>query len=394
MNSKDDMSKKLGIVVPAYNGEEYISQCIESILGQSYKNIVLVVVDDGSTDNTLSIAQKYEGIHRNMFIISQENSGLIKARLAGIRALEDCRYVTFVDSDDWIDEQMYEDLMALMLHYDSDLICSGIYRYYYDVYIVEQCDKIEEGYFDLKNGEISVADFFEYRGKEKSTSVDASLCTKIFRRDKLLEVYEKAENLNIIYGEDAAITYPYIMLCESVYCTRKAYYYHRIKKEIASYAKGEDYFEKLVRFYNHLLKRFKEDEIHFPMLLEELDYCFIHGAEFRKTLYETNCRSDNHYLFPFGKVIRGSDIVIYGMGNVGRGYIEQIQKTEYCNIVATVDRYNEMAELHTLADIKKLKFDRVIIAITDEKLKRQIVKDMIDMCGILEEKIVDEIICI
>lgn len=388
------MNKKLGVVVPAYNSEEHISQCIESILGQTYTNIMLAVVDDGSTDNTLSVAQKYERLNRNMLVISQENSGPVKARFAGIKALEDCDYITFVDSDDWIDERMYEELMSLMLKFDPDLVCSGICRYYHEDYIVKQHDKIEQGHIDLKNGERSVADCFEYMGKANSTSVDASLCTKIFRKEKLTEVYEKAGDLNIHYGEDIAIIYPYIMLCESVYCTYSAYYYHRMRNSVASYAKGEDYFEKLLSLYNHLLRCFREDKIHFPALLEELDYCFIHGAEFRKTLYETDRRSSKHYLFPFGKVNRGDDIIIYGLGNVGKEYVEQIHKTGYCNIVAIVDRYSEAADFHALTDMKKLKFDRVVIAITDEKMKRQIAADMITICGIPTEKIIDEIVCI
>ncbi len=388
------MNEELGIVVPAYNSEEHIAQCIESILGQTYINIVLAVVDDGSTDDTLSIARKYESMHRNMIVISQENSGPIKARFAGIKALADCEYITFVDSDDWIDERMYEDLMSLMLQYDSDLVCSGICRYYHDDYIIEQHDKIEEGYIDLKSGGRSVADCFGHMGRANNTSVDASLCTKIFRKKKLAEVYEKAGNLNIHYGEDIAITYPYIMLCESVYCTHRAYYYHRMKTGIASYAKGEDYFEKLLSLYNHLRRCFREDKVHFPVLLEALDYEFIHGAEFRKTLYETGSESSNHYLFPFGKVNRGDNIVIYGMGNVGKGYVEQINKTNYCNVVATVDRYSEAADLHTLTDMQELKFDHVVIAITDQNMKKQIAEDMIHICGIPAEKIVDEIICI
>lgn len=381
--------KKLGVVVPAYNSEKYISKCIESILGQTYKNIELVLVDDGSTDNTASIAEEYECINSNMHIIRQENAGPIKARHAGIKALEDCEYVTFVDSDDWIDKRMYEDLMSFIEQHSPDLVISGINRYHDEDYIIASHDTIEEGYIDFKSGK-SVADCFGYGAN--STSVDASLWSKIFRREKLVKVYEKAENLNIHYGEDIAIVYPYIMLCDSMYCTYKAYYYHRIRKGIASYAKGEDYFEKLLRLYNHLLGCFREDKDHFPKLLEELDYCFIVGAEFRKTLYKTAREGESRYLFPFGKVKQGERIVIFGLGNVGRGYVEQIAKTDYCNIVATVDRYSGEADFHTPEDLKKIEFDHIIIAMADEGTKRQIVKELVATCEMPREKIIDETI--
>jgi len=386
------MIKKLGVVVPAYNCEEYISQCVESILRQTYSDIEVAIVNDGSTDNTWSIIKKYEERNSNVTAISQENAGPIKARYAGIKALKDCEYITFVDSDDWIDERMYENLMSFILKYNPDLVLSGIYRYHDDDYIREGHDLIEEGYINLRKEEKSVIDFFGNR--TGGTSVDASLCTKIFIKEKIMDIYEKAWDLNIHYGEDIAITFPYIMLCESVYCTHKAYYYHRIKKEIASYAKGEDYFEKLLRLYDHLLKCFKEDKIHFPKLLEELDYCFIQGVEFRKMLYETESRSNNRYLFPFGKVNKGEDIIIYGMGHVGKGYVRQIKDTNYCNVAAAVDRYSKEAGFHSLADIKKLKFDHIIIAIAGEKMRKQILKDMMYVYGIPKEKIIDEVLYI
>lgn len=94
---------KVGIVIPAYNVENYIGECIESILSQTYKNIVIVIVNDGSSDHTWEIIQKY--MTNYPFIvkgINSDNKGVMQSRLDGINQLEECGYILFVDADDYL----------------------------------------------------------------------------------------------------------------------------------------------------------------------------------------------------------------------------------------------------------------------------------------------------
>ena len=115
-----DIKNLITIIVPVYNAAASIDRCINSILGQSYKNIELVLVDDGSTDNSLSICQKYADLDNRVVIIKQTNSGVAVTRNTGLdNAKGD--YILFVDSDDYIDIKMCETMLSKTINENADL---------------------------------------------------------------------------------------------------------------------------------------------------------------------------------------------------------------------------------------------------------------------------------
>ena len=109
----------VSIVVPVYNVENYVSKCIQSIFRQTFKNYELIVVNDGSTDNSLSKLQKFSD--NRLKIINQKNKGLSGARNTGIkRAIG--KYITFIDSDDWISEDYLEVMVSYARKYNADIV--------------------------------------------------------------------------------------------------------------------------------------------------------------------------------------------------------------------------------------------------------------------------------
>lgn len=117
--------KKLAVIVPVYNMELYLKECIESICRQTYTNLQIVLVDDGSTDKSSSICDEYAQADKRIIVIHQENTGKLKARYNGLMAC-DCEYVTFVDADDWIDINTYE-LADEYMQKEIDVIVFGKY---------------------------------------------------------------------------------------------------------------------------------------------------------------------------------------------------------------------------------------------------------------------------
>lgn len=105
---------KVSVCVPVYNTSKYLEECIESLLRQTLKDIELIFVNDGSTDNSLEILNRYASKHRNIVVIDQDNQGLGGARNSGIKAASG-EYIGFIDSDDTIDEHMFEKLLNLMM---------------------------------------------------------------------------------------------------------------------------------------------------------------------------------------------------------------------------------------------------------------------------------------
>lgn len=102
---------KVSVIMPIYNGAKYLSQAIESILHQTLREIELILVDDGSQDDSLQIALSYSRKYPNILVIPQENKGVSAARNRGIERARG-KYIGFVDSDDWIHEEMYESLYS------------------------------------------------------------------------------------------------------------------------------------------------------------------------------------------------------------------------------------------------------------------------------------------
>ena len=97
------MSKeRIGVIVPVYKVKKYITECIESILAQTYTNFRLILVDDGTPDNAGNICDEYAKKDSRITVIHQENAGVTRARAQGVEEASDCEFITFVDSDDML----------------------------------------------------------------------------------------------------------------------------------------------------------------------------------------------------------------------------------------------------------------------------------------------------
>lgn len=116
----------ISIVVPVFNVKKYLHRCIDSLINQTFKNIEIILVDDGSTDGSGQICDDYEKIDHRISVIHKENGGLSSARLAGYKKATG-KYIAFVDSDDYVDINMYEVLHRLILEHDSDICMCSYY---------------------------------------------------------------------------------------------------------------------------------------------------------------------------------------------------------------------------------------------------------------------------
>ena len=119
----------VNIIIPVFNTEEYLKQCLDSVFNQTYKDIFVVCINDGSTDNSLSILESYSAIHENMLIINKKNGGLASSRNAGLDAIKRSNdsYVTFLDSDDYLENDFIEKMICKLEATNSDIVCAGYY---------------------------------------------------------------------------------------------------------------------------------------------------------------------------------------------------------------------------------------------------------------------------
>lgn len=135
----------LTVIVSAYNVDKYIGKCLRTVCGQSYTDIEIIVVDDGSTDATLRICKEYESMDCRVKVLHQNNQGIICTRNNGVRNAQG-DYVTFVDGDDWLEQDTYANMINYISE-DIDLVTAGTFVDYKD-HTVSCFDYFREGLFE------------------------------------------------------------------------------------------------------------------------------------------------------------------------------------------------------------------------------------------------------
>lgn len=212
-----DGNTLISVIVPVYKVERYLPRCVDSILAQTHKTLEIILVDDGSPDRCSAICDEYAAKDSRITVIHKKNGGLSSARNAGLDAASG-EYIAFVDSDDWIEPEMYGHMLGLMKRYDAKLVCAGRY----DISektgekTVGLCPKKEEAV----TAEEMVGRIFLWDG------CDSSACDKLYHRS-LLENFRYPEGK---VCEDVPVTYRIVLQAgRAVLCDRPFYnYYHRV----------------------------------------------------------------------------------------------------------------------------------------------------------------------
>ncbi|CDB75077.1 glycosyltransferase [Clostridium sp. CAG:265] len=209
------MNPEISIIVPVYNVEKYLKRCIDSILNQSFTDFELILVDDGSTDNSGEIIDEYAIKDERIKVIHKENGGLSSARNVGIEYSKG-NYIAFVDSDDYINKNMYKILYKNAIKYNAEIsICNFEYVY-------ENDDVDEEQ--DIISEKISVNNNIESLEKLYSSENIQFIVAwnKLYKKN----LFEKIRYDYGKYHEDEFIIHKLLYKCnKSVYCYDKLYYY-------------------------------------------------------------------------------------------------------------------------------------------------------------------------
>lgn len=383
--------RNLSVIIPIYNEQAYVEQCIESILKQKYTDFELILVNDGSTDGSLDICKKYEKKDSRVVVIHQENQGVIKARING--ALKSTsKYITFVDADDWINEDMYSDLMRIMEVEQVDMVLSGMYRYHTENKIVPDGKLLREGRYTRADIEKEVIPYMLWSAKKNTWELDPSLWSKIFRRELILKHLLNTEELGVHYGDDTSVVFPLMLDIDSMYVSHKIYYFHRQREadKIPSYFKDELYFDKLYKTY-HYLKEVFENSGYKEVLQRQLDYFFMKSTQYKRKCY-LDIIEEQEIIFPFRNIKKDAKVILYGAGEVGCAYMEQNEQYHFCNIVMWVDKnYRQLCKqgknISGVEAVAEIDYDYIIIAVKMAELAKEVKGELLNM-GVEEEKIV------
>ena len=379
----------LSIIVPIYNKENYIERCIESIINQNYPAKEIVLVDDGSTDTSGIICDVFAQNYDNIVVLHTENMGLLHARYNGILVARG-EYVTFVDADDWIAPNMYGAMLSQIESYD--MIACQINRYFSEDNVISDQLVFDSGVYKKEGISNSILPRMLWDSTINRWALDPSLCSKIFKKDKLLTQFENVNNLDCYYGEDSVITYPFLLQADSVRLLSECFYYHRQrgKGEIPSYIKDEQFVDKTYRVYQYLKDVFKKSS-YWDILEAQLEHFFVNSISLKNMCFHEKT-GEICPIFPFIDVKQIDKVILYGAGKLGKAYMKQNEEQHFCNIVLWVDRNCGKInvpgyEIVGLDKIETVAFDYIIIAIDVRDTAYKVKQELMEK-GIREDQII------
>ncbi|TCN22197.1 glycosyltransferase family 2 protein [Mesobacillus foraminis] len=235
---------KVSIIVPVFNCEQYISNCLESIVSQTHRNIEIILVNDGSSDNSESIIKKFMEKDKRIVYFYQENSGPSAARNTGITN-SNGKYLVFVDSDDTIDNSYVESLLKAIVATRSDIVCCG-YKDISEYGIVNYTDfKVEKG--DSLSAYIKMA----------SHGTGGVLWSKIYKKD-IIETNNLRMNKKLFMSEDLIFVLQYLTYCKNFNAIPQYLYnYNRLNQKSISCNISIDYMDNYVKVWEEIITTLK-----------------------------------------------------------------------------------------------------------------------------------------
>lgn len=254
----------VSVIIPVYNGEKVIERCLRSIIGQTYKNLEILVLNDGSRDHTRQILDKYADMDARVHAIHKENSGVSDTRNQGIR-LATGKYILFVDSDDWLPADSAEVRVRAMEENCDMVICD--YNRVVEKNIVIRGSIEEEGV-------ISKTDYALYMMKAPADFYFGVLWNKLYRRDIIVSRHIEFQ-VDLDWSEDLMFNLEYLKYVEWIWVLQKALYYYVLTKgSLVNSRSGSDLVDTL-RIRDMLFEKYKA-------LYESLDLYEEHKLSIRR----------------------------------------------------------------------------------------------------------------
>lgn len=246
------MEELVSVIVPVYNSEKYLKQCIESIINQTYKNLEIIIIDDESTDKSGEICDEYKKIDYRIQVIHKKNEGVSIARNYGIH-ISKGKYIAFVDSDDYIEENMIKELVGNIIEFDAEVSICG-YKILY-----EKSNNVKLS--DNKNVTVKLSSRETLEMIFNSNKINGFLWNKIFQR-KILKERLLREDIDIC--EDLLLVCEILNDIQNVCYTSKQLYNYR-NSEISVTLNPNKIYEKNGKCkystaYEEILKIIKYDK--------------------------------------------------------------------------------------------------------------------------------------
>ena len=367
---------EVSVIVPIYNIDQYIEQCISSIIMQTYDKLQIVLVDDGSTDRSGQICDQYQKKDVRIVVIHKQNEGLVPARKTGLLAATG-KYICYVDGDDWIEPDFIEHLLAGMERAGTEL---GVADYFCDMeeYSWKVQERQQAGVYDTKE----LISTMLYTGEFYEFGISQFVWAKLFRRDVLYEIQMQVDD-RIFCGED--VTYPYILKTRKICFLSYAGYHYRQRR--GSMTSGYDANEQM---RNRILIQYLADIFQSSAYADNL---YRQLNQYAKNLFlarQIDCfdtPKGRGLLTPYGGLPENARVVIYGAGKLGQSIYGYLERQTSVTIIDWVDknykRYQKGdRKVNSPENLKQFdisSYDWVIIGVCSEKTAEKIKEYLIEL---------------
>lgn len=353
----------ISVIVPIYMIDRYLGICIESIINQTYKNLEIILVDDGSKDRCAEICDLYASKDDRIKVIHKPNGGLVSGRKAGLQQ-SNGEYISYVDGDDWIGAGFIEGLYTAAVKYDADIVCAGQSRDLFSKSVsftnayplgVYESEKLR----DLWKSMISYGSYYR-------PGISTYVWNKLFKREVLLDPQSRVDN-RISIGEDGAVTYPVLLKCKRVAVIDNTDYHYRqredsmLKQSVGYSAEAQ----KLKYLYDYMMKWADGTEPELKLKDQVIDYVLSIA------LMRSGGRLPHDDYSTFDKAYYDKNVVIYSAGTFGQQLVNRFKETGHCKIVSWIDddywEYRRCClDVDPVESISSQSFDYVLIATVDQ----------------------------
>ncbi len=248
----------ISVLIPVYNTSDYLPQCIESVLNQTYHNLEIIIVDDGSTDNSYEICSKYKSRDKRIKLFHQDNGGLVFARKKA------CSYANglfsiCLDSDDFFDCDMIEKMVNLILKHDADIVCTGYIKEKENGSFLRE-NFIETGVYYEENLK-QIYDHLLFSGEFYRPGIMPLLSNKLIKKDLYVK-YQNTVPEVVKRGEDVATIYPLLLEAKCIVIDNelKSYHYRRNQQSIC-HTFDKKHFERQMILFEYLDKKIQNEVV-------------------------------------------------------------------------------------------------------------------------------------
>jgi len=382
----------LSVIVPIYNVVPYLKQCLDSLVRQTYQNLEIILVDDGSTDGSEKICDAYAAQDDRVKVLHQANQGVAVARKHGVEAASGF-HLSFVDSDDFVDQDLFQQLMERRQNFD--LVVSR--------WIREDGEQTRMAYDKLALGAYQTPEDMEFLLEHiVNVSSPGGTCNllsgivtyvhnKLYKTSLVKQAMAGVDE-TITFGEDADFLYRYLLLCHSVLFTEICGYHYRIRRGSAAHGLDStcDYLRNTCKLYESLLPVFQTHPYR-EKLVEQLQYKMMSLWGKAPGRMGFLPQAVGSYVLPFMDRLAGRQIALYGAGPVGCRYRYQIERNHLCQVVLWVDEDWKNArrvgyEVDAPEALARQNFDYVVIAVWEEEEAAPI-QEKLERMGVESEKI-------